>query len=515
MDWTGGYVSDVEYMAWFCREQSPAFMNFVCLLNGIEPVALDKPFAYFELGSGRGLTVNVLAASNPQGRFYANDFNPAHVVDARELATAAQLSNVTHLENSFAELAAGKVADLPQFDFISLQGIYTWVSEENRWHIVDFIGRYLKPGGIVYIGYNAMPGWSAAAPLQRLLVEHADLYPNRSDTQIRQGEAFVGKMVELQAKYFKTSPMVRPWLDIIKKGNPHYLAHEYLNRVWQPMYHVDVARDMSAAKLDFAGSAVLPFAFPCLCLSPEAQELLNGIPDTALRETWKDYFFNSNFRKDIFVRGARRMTRVRKAEWLARTGLALQVPLAEVNLKLSLPKGEFKFDPAIYAPVLDALAKGPHTLAELAALPALKEQQPEMLWQVAALLAATDSTCVYFTDSAGMAAEPAHRMNLALAERARYGDEYQTFVSPLLGSGLPSSYVERLLYLLLSQQPQEQDSTALARQVWQIIAAQGRRLGKKGTTYDTEEAALDQLREEIETTLAQMAPIWRQLKMIG
>lgn len=38
---------------------------------------------------------------------------------------------------------------LPQFDFITLHGIYTWVSRENRQHIVDFIARYLKPGGIV------------------------------------------------------------------------------------------------------------------------------------------------------------------------------------------------------------------------------------------------------------------------------------------------------------------------------------------------------------------------------
>lgn len=53
MDWTEGYASDVEYTAGFYREQAPAFLNFTCLLNGVEPVDLSRPFTYFELGFGR------------------------------------------------------------------------------------------------------------------------------------------------------------------------------------------------------------------------------------------------------------------------------------------------------------------------------------------------------------------------------------------------------------------------------------------------------------------------------
>ncbi|RYZ90024.1 MAG: methyltransferase, partial [Moraxellaceae bacterium] len=85
MDWTAGYVSDVEYTAGFYTEQAPGLLNFACILNGVEPVDTSKSFNYCELGFGRGLTVNVLAAANPQGRFYAADFNPAHVAGARQL----------------------------------------------------------------------------------------------------------------------------------------------------------------------------------------------------------------------------------------------------------------------------------------------------------------------------------------------------------------------------------------------------------------------------------------------
>jgi SAM-dependent methyltransferase len=397
MDWTAGYASDVEYTAGFYREQSPAYLNFVCVLHGMEPVALNKSFTYFELGFGRGLTANLLAAAHPQGSFYAADFNPAHVAGARQLAAAAQLDNLTLLENSFAELAQGEVKDLPQFDFITLHGIYTWVTQENRQHIVDFIARYLKPGGIVYLSYNAMPGWAVSLPLQRLLVEHADLFPARSDVQVKNAAGFVEKLDKAQAAYFTLNAALKGRLEMLKTGNPNYLVHEYMHKHWQPMYYIDVARDLAAAKMDFVGSADLPFAYPALYLNAEKQETLNAISDAGLRETVKDYFLNTGFRKDVFVRGARKMSVARQSEWLSQVGLVLVIPRAQVTLSMKLIFGEVNGREDVYGPVLDALAKQPHTLAELSALPALKGQTPGNLAQVAALLTASGQAALYFS----------------------------------------------------------------------------------------------------------------------
>jgi SAM-dependent methyltransferase len=513
MDWTAGYASDIEYTAGFYREQSPAYLNFACVLNGYEPVALNRPFTYFELGFGRGVTANVLAASNPQGQFYAADFNPAHVAGARALAATAQLANLTLLENSFEELARGQVADLPQFDFITLHGIYTWVTAENRQHIVNFIARYLKPGGIVYLSYNAMPGWSAALPLQRLLIEHADLYPNRSDVQIKHAAAFVEQLNAAKAAYFTNSPTLTHRLDTLKNGNAQYLVHEYLHRHWQPLYHADVARDMSAAKLEFVGSADLPYAYPGLYLNAEKQELLNAIPDASLRETFKDYFLNTGFRKDVFVRGARRMTLPRQVEWLQQVGLALLVPREESKLTMKLSFGEVNGKEELYGPVLDALAKQPHSLAELAALPALKGQSASTLAQVAALLTASGQTSTYFT-STKIAVDSAHKMNRALAAQTRYGDEYQVLASPLLGNGVTTNFVERLVYWVLSQQPREQDANAITRQAWQIMAAQGRRMVREGNPIESEEGNLAELGPQVKAVLASKVQIWRQLKLL-
>jgi hypothetical protein len=47
-----------------------------------------------------------------------------------------------------------------------LHGIWSWVSEDNRQIILDFIDRKLKPGGVLYLSYNTQPGWSAFMPLR-------------------------------------------------------------------------------------------------------------------------------------------------------------------------------------------------------------------------------------------------------------------------------------------------------------------------------------------------------------
>jgi SAM-dependent methyltransferase len=512
MDWTAGYVSDIEYTSGFYREQSPAWLNFACLLSGIEPINLEQSFTYFELGFGRGLTAQLLAAGNPQGRFYAADFNPAHVAGATTLAKAAQLDNLTLLENSFEQLAGGEV-DLPQFDFITLHGIYSWVTAENRQHIVHFIGRYLKPGGVVYLSYNAMPGWAPALPLQRLLVEYADAFPNRSDVQIKGATEFVGQLEAAQAGYMANNPLLKVRLESLRTANPHYLVHEYLHKHWQPLFHADVARDLAAAKMSYAGSADLVFAYPALYLSEERRQLVDQLPHPEMRETIKDYLLNTSFRKDVFVRGAQRISPRRQIELMEQVGLALTVPRAAVALKMKLPIGEVDARADLYHPIFDALAQRPHTLAELFKLPQLAAQGFAAVGQAAALLTSSGQAAFYFPAAAAASKGAAARLNAALAAQVKYGDEHQALCSPLLGGGVAANYLERLFFAAMQQPPAELTPGLLARVAWNIMAPSGRRLQRDGVILQSEDDNLALLAQHAQDFLLNKLPLWRTLQV--
>lgn len=517
MDWTAGYASDVEYVTGFYREQGPTWLNAACLINGYEPLPPNQPYTYFELGFGRGLTAQLLAAANPHGRFFANDFNPSHVAGAARLSAAAGIDNLTLLEHSFEDLAQGR-ADLPQFDYITMHGVYTWVSAENRQHIIAFIARYLKPGGIVYVSYNAMPGWAAALPLQRLLVECRGQFPSGSDQQIAGANLLVEALANTQAVYLAQNPTLEARIHSLRTAHPNYLAHEYLHPHWQPLYHADVARDMAAAKLGFAGSADLPLAYPELYLDAGRQELLAQINNPEMRETLKDYFLNASFRKDVFVRGASRIGPQRQAELFNTIGLVLMVPRASASADIQLHVGQFRGPRVCYDAVLDAIALRPHTLAELHKLPALASLDLHELGEIGVLLCASNQAEFYWTadDSAQQARQAsARRLNDVLAAQVRYGDEYAALCSPLLRSGVNASVIERLFYQAIVQAGGAADPGALARHAWQTMAPIRRALHRSGAAQPSDLDSLPAMKQLAQKFVDEKLPVWRHLQIVG
>lgn len=513
MDWTSGYVSDVEYTAGFYSEQAPGLLNFACILNGVEPVDTSKGFNYCELGFGRGLTVNVLAAANPQGRFYAADFNPSHVAGARQLAASAQLDNLFLLESSFEQMARGEVADLPQFDFITLHGIYTWVTAENRAHIVQFISRYLKPGGIVYLSYNAMPGWACAQPLQKILVEHAALNPNRSDVQIHHAAQFVDKLQQLNAGFITANPGLKPRLATLNNADRHYLVHEYMHRHWQPMYHIDVANDLAEAKLDYVGSADLPLAYRQMYLTAEQFALLESISDRRMRETVHDYLLNIGFRKDIFVRGARRMSHLRQSEYLAQLGLVALLPRDACQMAFKLNVGEMHGKPETYAPLFDRLAQGPQSFVQLNTLFGGGGRMSPSLIEAASLLIATGQAAVFALDKPHAEATSAQTLNAQLLDRVRFADDYQVLASQLTGSGVATNFIERLFLLVLKANPQA-ELLELAAAGFTIMQTLGRNMIKDGVKLESVEDNIGALAEQFALLQQAKIGVWRQLGCI-
>ena len=63
-----------------------------------------------------------------------------------------------------------------------MHGIYSWVSPHNRRVLVSLIRKKLKPGGLLYISYDCMPGWAGIAPLRRILVQGFAPRPGLSST---------------------------------------------------------------------------------------------------------------------------------------------------------------------------------------------------------------------------------------------------------------------------------------------------------------------------------------------
>ncbi|HYG89668.1 MAG TPA: methyltransferase regulatory domain-containing protein [Azospirillum sp.] len=468
--WTEGYVSDIAYAHSFYAEMAPAHLAFALTLAGVRPPDLSGPFAYAELGCGQGLTSNLLAGVHGQARFEAVDFLPGHIADARDLASKAGNGNATFLDDSFADYAE---RDGPDFDIVALHGVWTWVSAENRQILLDILRRRLKPGGVVYVSYNCLPGWAAHTPIRKLLLEHAATGSGPLPGRIEKALGFAVRMARLGEGYFDRVPSALGHLAGLDGKSDSYIAHEYLNRDWTPFYHADVARELASAKLSFAASATLADHVDDANLSPQGLALLSESQDPAYRETLRDYLTYTRFRRDVFVKGAVRLSPSEREQRLRAFRFGLAVPRAEVPEQVTAPTEEIGLPAA--RPLADALAGGPRTLGELLSDPALAAYGLETLLRTIALLGGA-----VVPVPEGINDDRVRRFNAAVLERNRHSPEIRQLASPVLGTGVMVGLLERLFLLA---EHRGEDPADLA---WTVLRERGKRLRREGEELTTD-----------------------------
>lgn len=440
--WAEGYVVDIDYTDGYYRELAPGLLRFVTLLAGMRRRQSADGFNYCELGCGNGRSVVLHAAGEPQGRFHGVDFNPKHIQHARRLAQDAGTENAHFLEASFASLHE---ADLPEMDFITLHGVHSWVSAENRRHIAEFIRARLRPGGLVYIGYNCLPGLAPIEPLQRLIMRHAAGGSGDLPGRMRAALDYAARLDKAEAGYFLANPAARMRMATLGEHDPAYLAHEYFNEHWSPAWHADVCAEMAAAEVTYIGSSTYVENFEPFALKPEHARLVAEVADRGLAETVKDFVRNSGFRRDVFARAPEKAPLPELEAALGRQRFSLARPRAICHLGARVPAGDITLQAELHVPVLDALARGPMTFDELAAAPETAGLSRVQLRQSVFGLAAVGNVLPALPagDEAARRRATARFNAAVLAEPVTGANIY--LASPLWGAGVVLNPIDRFL----------------------------------------------------------------------
>ncbi len=498
--WSDGYVTEIDYEQFFFRDLSPARLDFVCSQTGHVPPAVDRPFTYCELGSGMGLTTNVLAASNPLGRFWAADINPRHVVTARRLARDAELENVVHLEASFGELLE---ADLPRFDYITLHGIWSWVSPQARRDIRQFLRQRLEPGGVVYISYNTPIGWGREQTLGRVFREIARAIPGPLTHRVEIATGVLRGLVEQGRGYFADNEDAERWLDHIASKPPGRTAHEYLNEHWAMFTHPEVARDLAEAKVDFVGSTDVLRNYDRYAMGEFSTRAAKSLKDPAVNELLKDLEGEWSLRRDVYMRGPAVPPPQEIHELLGRMTVHLLQPRHKLQSQTKTPAGESAVQPDLFDPIADALAQGPRTMSELhACVPGFQFFDVLMVCTILNQSSLVELAPLRDDGDDGAAAR---RLNRALSRRTLRGEAFGALAAPAIGSGVPAADLEICCYNRIVQDGID-DPAVLARRVTDDLA----RLGRK-PTVDKGKDGRGSMATICEDLLGEKVPLWRRM----
>jgi methyltransferase-like protein len=509
-NWTSGYVADIGYTYGYYSELNPSRASFTFLNAGYAPPSSG---VHCELGFGQGLSVNVHSAASGS-TWYANDFNPSQAVFAQSLAKVSGAD--AHLtDEAFADFC--NRADLPDFDSIGLHGIWSWISDENRTIIVDFIRRKLKVGGALYISYNTQPGWAAFAPMRHLMTEHAAVMGSTGKgvvSKINGALEFAQKLLDTNPMFARANPSVIDRLKKVASQDRHYLAHEYFNKDWHPMHFASMSQWLSPAKIDFACSAHYLDHIVAVNLNAEQQALLKEIPDATFKESVRDFMVNQQFRRDYWIKGARKLSVIEQAELIKQHKLVLTSSREDISLKISGSLGEANMSEAIYAPILDLMSDHKtRSIEEIASKVKDKSVNFSQVVQAAmVLVGAGHIASVQSESQVAKAKQASAKLNEALIDKARFSAEITFLASPVTGGGIAVNRFQQLFLLAMrngKKQPQE-----WASEVWSVLAAQNQRLLKEGKTLESAEDNIQELVNQANDFARKRLPILKALEIV-
>lgn len=471
-DWSEGYMVEVDYTYGYFDHLNPLHMRLAMLSARLNPPTVETAC---ELGFGQGVTVSIHAAASSV-TWHGNDFNPGHAAFANRLASASGATTILS-DESFAEYC--RRPDLPNFDYIALHGIWSWISDANRSVIVDFVRRKLKPGGVLCISYNTLHGWAAVLPLRDLLRVHAArMSPpglgmvSRVDAAL----AFADQVLAGSPTYVKAHPELVQGLIEMKRKGRHYLAGEYFGDHWHPMSFADMAGWLGAAKISYACSAKPLDHVAGARLTQQQQTRLNSIVDPVYRQTVFDVFVNQSFRMDYWVKGGQPLSADEQSIALRDQRVVLIGPTDEVTMTATAPSGDPFMNPDDFASVIDALGDHqPRKLGELAQVLEPRGMDFDSLFRAVLLLVGAGRVRVAQADEAiSLARASASSLNLALLRKVRAGPDLGTLASPVTGGGVS---VRRYHQLFLLARAEGLHAPAdWARAVWRYLVGQGERV---------------------------------------
>jgi SAM-dependent methyltransferase len=511
MSWNEGYVTDIDYTYGHYAELEPHRALFVLTYAGYSTPKLENAC---EIGFGQGISLNINAAGSDI-HWYGNDFNPNQVANAQRLSEMFE-SEMQIFDDDFLSFLNRN--NLPKFDFISLHGIWSWVSDQNREIIKEIIKTKLNVGGIVYISYNTLPGWNQMIPIRNLMMDVMEANTSGmelSNNRVEKTLASMTDFLNLNPKYFAQNPAGKKKLEDLTTQNKNYVAHEYFNRDWKAMNFSDAAKILDDAKISYVASANLLENLDVLNLSQEQSKYLSGIENQSLRETMRDYFLSQTFRKDYWIKGKLKLSAHERMIALDKFNLVAAKSLGDFNYKLTCNIGEANLTEDVYKPIVELMSDHkPRSIAVIReSLSSVNSISTEQILEALYILVGNGTLGLAFDQKiAKQRYQKTNRLNTYFMEKSVDATYVNYLVSPLTGSGIPVGRIEQIFIKLYTEKVE--NAKDLASKVQQILETRGQTLTIEGAAVEHGKALEGALLKAAQRFKDHLLPIYKSLMLL-
>ncbi len=296
------YPIEEEFIERFIPNIYPAMNSFIAAYSGFLPPDFNKSFTLIDLGCGRAKTLIVNAMLYPEAQFYGIDFNERSISYAKNQAKKLGIKNITFICDSFENL---KNYSLPDFDYISMAGLYTWLTPSARRAVREFVKNKLKKGGLLYLEFAAIPGAIETAIFWRFIRE---IVPkdiddeSKIDMALELFDIFTSRPTKYLMDHIKARAVVNRYLKKDAEQRKH-LLHNVLPEYAFPMYFFEIYDDFKETGVMFAGRMELELNDPEISLFPShIPTVIRFKESPRIRETIIDFILNIGEHHDVWVK---------------------------------------------------------------------------------------------------------------------------------------------------------------------------------------------------------------------
>ncbi len=278
-------------------QSHPSRLAVVATLFGLTPPQVER-CRVLELGCASGGNLLPMAEALPDGEFVGIDLSLRQIEDGQRHIRAAGLTNVCLRHASIMDVDAS----FGTFDYIICHGVYSWVPRDVQQKVIEVCARRLASNGIAYVSYNTFPGWHMRGMVRDMLRYHSLRFelPRERIAQARALLDFLAQSTKQDTGAYGV--LLRTELEVLRDQSDHYLYHEQLEEVNEPLYFHEFASRAADQGLRYLGESRITTMMTGN-FGPDVQKTLGLLAgDQVQAEQYLDFVRNRTFRETLLVR---------------------------------------------------------------------------------------------------------------------------------------------------------------------------------------------------------------------
>jgi methyltransferase-like protein/2-polyprenyl-3-methyl-5-hydroxy-6-metoxy-1,4-benzoquinol methylase len=286
---------EVPYESHPYPQTHPSRLAAVAALFGLTPPPVETA-RVLELGSAAGGNLIPMAEAFPGATFVGVDLSARQVADGQQAIADAGLSNVILRHASILDVDGS----YGPFDYVLCHGVFSWVPDNVQEKIFDICSKHLTPNGVAYVSYNTYPGWHLRGVIRDMMRYHALKFAAPRD-RTRQARALLDFLADTARQDSPYGALLKAELEALRHQADHYLYHEHLEEVNDPVYFHQFVERAGHHGLRYLGESRVGTMLTGN-LGPDVDKAMKLLAtDQVQTEQYMDFVRNRTFRESLLV----------------------------------------------------------------------------------------------------------------------------------------------------------------------------------------------------------------------